>query len=210
MAKQLAFYFNADACTDCKACMAACKDKNDLPVGVNWRRVYKYGGGQWLPHPEHPGVWVPSNVYSYALSISCMHCGEPLCTEICPAGAIEKRSDGAVVINGDDCIGCRYCEWACPYGGPQYNEETDTMTKCDFCVDLLAKGENPACVDACVMRALDFGEMDELRAKYGDVRAIEPLPKEDVTQPCMIISPHRHAQFSGNGTGVIANTPEEV
>ena len=52
----------------------------------------------------------------------------------------------------------RYCEWACPYGAPQFDEEAGVMTKCNLCADLLDKGQNPACVDACVMRALDFGE----------------------------------------------------
>lgn len=77
------------------------------------------------------------------------------------------------------------------------------MTKCNFCQDLLAEGQNPACVDACVMRAIEFGEVDELRAKYGDVDAIEPLPSAEYTHPSLVITPHKHAQMSGAGTGKI-------
>ena len=54
MAKQLAFYMDASACTGCKACMIACKDKNNLPVGINWRRVYEYEGGEWVMQTRHP------------------------------------------------------------------------------------------------------------------------------------------------------------
>jgi len=211
MTKQMAFYFDSSACTDCKACQIACKDRSSLPVGVKWRRVYQYVGGSWTMLDRKNGTMSPNGVFSYSLSISCMHCQNPVCMEGCPAGGITKREeDGIVVINTDDCIGCRYCEWNCPYSAPQFNEELGVMTKCDFCVDLLEKGENPACVDACVMRCLDYGELDELREKYGDLNAVEPLPDPSITEPAFVITPHRYAQRSGRGTGWIENLPEEV
>jgi anaerobic dimethyl sulfoxide reductase subunit B (iron-sulfur subunit) len=120
-----------------------------------------------------------------------------------------KRADGIVLVNEDQCIGCRYCEWACPYGAPQFNDKKGVMSKCNFCEDLLAKGENPACVDSCVMRALHFGELEELRAKYGTANAIEPLPDASLTSPALVLTPHRHAQISGKGTGKILD-PEEM
>jgi anaerobic dimethyl sulfoxide reductase subunit B (iron-sulfur subunit) len=82
------------------------------------------------------------------------------------------------------------------------------MTKCDFCADLQDKGLNPACVDACPMRALGYGELDELRAEYGDVNAIEPLPSADLSHPSIVITPHKHSQPSGRGTGRIIKLPE--
>jgi anaerobic dimethyl sulfoxide reductase subunit B (iron-sulfur subunit) len=207
MAKHMAFYFDASACGDCKACQIACKDKNDLPVGILWRRVFQYGGGGWIPQEN---VLVPNNVFAYSISTACMHCQDPVCRDICPTSAISKRNDGVVLINQEKCIGCRYCQWACPYGAPVFDENKGVMTKCTFCEDLLAKGENPACVDACVTRALDFGDLDELRAKYGDIDAIEPLPSSDYTHPAVVITPHKNAQMSGTGTGRILNLPEEV
>lgn len=207
MAKQLAFYLNESACIGCKVCQVACVDKNDLPVGVKWRRVYDYGGGSWVPLDD---VMVPNNVFSYSISVSCMHCQEPLCVDVCPAAAITKRDDGVVLIDGNKCIGCRYCEWACPYDAPQFNASAGVMTKCNFCEDLLAKGQNPACVDACVMRCLDFGEFDELVKKYGSQRSIEPLPSADLTNPSIVLTPHKNAEFSGAGTGRILSLPEEV
>lgn len=207
MATQKAFYFDSSVCIGCKACQTACKDDNNLPLGVLWRRVVEYGGGNWV---VRNGVPTANNVFSYFISTSCQHCEDPICMNVCPAAAISKREDGIVLINPDQCIGCRYCEWACPYGAPQFIEEQGVMSKCDFCYDLQDQGLNPACVDACVMRCLDFGDLDELRAKYGGTAEIEPLPSADITHPAFVITPHRHAQYSGQGTGEIVSLPEEL
>jgi anaerobic dimethyl sulfoxide reductase subunit B len=207
MAKQLGFYFDSDKCTGCKACQVACKDKNDLPVGVTWRRVIHYGGGNWEKHGK---VYFPKNIFGYYLSVSCNHCKQALCVEVCPTGAMHKAEDGTVQIDAEKCVGCRYCEWACPYSAPKFNEKLGVMTKCDFCEDLIADGHQPACVSSCMMRALDFGEIDELRKKYGGTAEIEPLPSYGVTQPSLVINPNRNAQKTGTGTGRVLNLPEEI
>lgn len=207
MAKQLAFYFDSSICTNCKACQIACQDKNDLPASIRWRRVVQYGGGNWV---SQSNVMVPNNIFTYSLSVACMHCEEPICVQVCPTAALAKRDDGLVLIDQSKCIGCRYCEWACPYGAPHFNETTGVMTKCTFCEDLLAQGEQPACVSSCVMRALDFGELDELRAKYGNVSAVAPLPESNLTKPAYVLTPHKNAQNCGSGAGRILNLPEEV
>lgn len=206
MAKQMAFYFDASACIGCKTCELACKDKNDLPIGVRFRRVFEYGGGSW---GQQDGFFVPNRVFTYFVSSSCMHCENPACVNVCPSGAMYKREDdGLVLVDSDKCLGCRYCEWACPYGAPQFHEEKGCMTKCDGCADLLAKGEKPACVASCLQRSLDFGDLEELRAKYGDLDAIEPLPDSSLTGPAFVVTPHRYSEVSGKGTGRIRNTSE--
>jgi anaerobic dimethyl sulfoxide reductase subunit B len=207
MAKQLAFYFDASACTGCKACQVACKDKNDSPLGVIWRRVFHYEGGGWV---NQDGFWVANNVFAYSVSVACNHCINPTCQQVCPTGAITKRSDGVVLIDYDKCIGCRYCEWSCPYGAPQFNETTGYMTKCNFCYDLVDQGKAPACVDGCTMRCIEFGDLAELQAKYGKLDAIEPLPEAKYTIPALVITPHKHAQPSGSGIGYISNLEEEL
>jgi anaerobic dimethyl sulfoxide reductase subunit B (iron-sulfur subunit) len=115
-----------------------------------------------------------------------------------------------VQIDEGQCIGCRYCEWACPYGAPQFDEETGVMTKCNFCYDLIADGEEPACVSSCPMRVLEFGEIEDLRAKYGDVVEIEPLPTKEITEPALVIGPHRDSQSTGSGIGMILNLEGEI
>jgi anaerobic dimethyl sulfoxide reductase subunit B (iron-sulfur subunit) len=207
MAKQLGFYFDSSACMGCKTCQVACKDKNDLPVGMNWRRVWQYGNSSWMPQGK---LYVPSNTFVYSMSVACNHCENPACVNVCPAGAMTKRADGVVLVNQDQCVGCRYCEWACPYGAPQFSEAKGVMTKCNMCEDLVAQGQNPACVDACPMRALEFGDIEDLRAKHGNVNAVEPLPVASITNPHLVITPHRHAQASGKGTGKILDLVQEV
>ena len=130
---QLGFYVDTAKCTGCKTCQLSCKDENDLTVGVNWRRVYEYGGGSWFQNED--GTY-QQNVFAYYTSISCNHCAKPACTKACPTGAMHKReSDGLVLVNQDVCVGCRYCEMACPYGAPQFNAEKKVMSKCDGCYD---------------------------------------------------------------------------
>ena len=207
MAKQLGFYIDQNYCTGCKACQTACKDKNDLPVGVTWRRVAEYTGGAWTTD-ENAGTFEP-HVFSYYMSISCNHCDDPICTKVCPTGAMHKGDDGVVSVDSGKCIGCRYCEWACPYGAPQFNPESGVMTKCNFCQDYLAEGKDPACVASCPSRALDFGEIEDLRVKYGDLAGVEPLPDPSLTKPNLVITPHRQAEMTGTGSGFVSN-PEEI
>lgn len=207
MAKQLAFYFDASSCIGCKACQVACKDKNNLPIGVLWRRVYEYQGGVWIPMGDR---YFPNNVFAYYVSTACQHCENPPCKDVCPAAAISKRDDGVVLIDQTKCIGCRLCGWVCPYDAPQYNDQKGVMTKCTFCEDLLANGEEPACVNSCPMRSLEFGDLTELQQKYGDLAGIEPLPVPSITNPALVITPHPDAQLSGQGTGWISTLPEEV
>ncbi len=207
MAKQLGFHINSSVCGNCRACQVACQDKNNLPVELRWRRVVQYGGGGWV---RNGNLMQPNGVFTYSISFSCMHCENPACVAACPTQAMTKRADGIVLVNQDQCVGCRYCQWACPYGAPQFDETRGVMTKCTFCEDLLAQGQNPACVDACPMRAIEFGDLIELRAKYGNVTSIEPLPDWGLTFPSIVITPHRNAQPSGQGTGRILNLPEEL
>ncbi|MFP5346515.1 MAG: DMSO/selenate family reductase complex B subunit [Actinomycetes bacterium] len=204
--KQLAFYVNQAECTGCKACQIACKDKHDLPVGVTWRRVAEYSGGGWSQSDEQ--TFSP-NVFTYYTSIACNHCADPICVEVCPTTAMHKGENGIVSVDPNKCIGCRYCEWACPYSAPQFNAETGLMTKCNFCADYIAEDRTPACVAACPSRVLDYGEVDVLRDKYGEVNETEPLPDASITRPNLVITPHPHSQRSGLGTGQLAN-PEEV
>ncbi|NQU87968.1 MAG: dimethylsulfoxide reductase subunit B [Mariniphaga sp.] len=189
MDKQLAFYFDSSSCSGCKTCQVACKDKNDLAVGIRWRRVYEITGGSWEKEND---AWI-SKISSYFLSMSCNHCAEPICLNTCPTAAIIKRDDGIVLIDPERCMGCRYCEWACPYGALQYDNKKGQMGKCDLCFDYLEEGKQPSCVTSCPMRVLDFGKLEDLKEKYGDSENIYPLPDPKICQPSFLITPHKDA-----------------
>lgn len=184
---QPAFYLDASACSGCKACQAACKDKHNLPVGLLWRRVYEVTGGGWTRAGE---TWT-SDVFAYSLSLSCHHCARPICVEVCPTQAMHKRADGIVVVDHDRCMGCQYCSWACPYDAPQYDRARGHMTKCDFCADNLAAGKPPACVAACPMRVLEMREGQDASP------SVYPLPVASLTQPALIVKPHHAAHRTG-------------
>ncbi len=204
MSGQYAFYFDSSVCSGCKACQLACKDKHNLERGRLWRRVYEVSGGDWLKSGE---AWLP-NVFAYNLSISCNHCERPICVEVCPTGAMHKRPDGIVLVDEKRCIGCKYCSWACPYGAPQYDEAAGQMTKCTFCFDNLEQGLPPACVAACPLRALDYGERRELEARYGSLEAVFPLPEAGLTQPALLLTPHPTARQTDNTAARLANREE--
>lgn len=204
MAKQYAFYFDSTACSGCKTCQVACKDKHGLEVGRLWRRVYEVTGGEWEQKGE---TWIP-NVFAYNVSMSCNHCESPICLEGCPTGAIYKRDGGIVLINADNCIGCGYCSWACPYDAPQYDEKAGKMTKCTLCYDEIEQGNLPVCVAACPMRAMDFGEVEDLMARYEHVLKLFPLPDSSLTEPAFVITPHKDAHRADSEPAHIANREE--
>jgi anaerobic dimethyl sulfoxide reductase subunit B len=184
-----AFHFDAAACSGCKACQIACRDRNALPAGVLWRRVYEVAGGGWKRHGE---AWV-NDVVAYNVSIACNHCERAICVEVCPTGAMTARADGVVLIDAARCTGCRYCEWACPYAAPQYDAAAGRMTKCTACSDDVAAGMLPACVSACPLRVLDFGDAAELAARHGGTADLHPLPDARLTLPSLLVTPHPSA-----------------
>ena len=179
---QKGFYINMAQCVGCRTCQIACKDKNNLDVGFLFRRVINFEGGKF------PKPW------AYNLSLGCNHCAQPKCVKNCPTGAMYKRVDGIVMHDDSKCVGCKLCVWSCPYGEPQYIPAKGKVEKCTLCYDLIDKGENPACVDACIMRALEVGEIDELRKKYGNTADINGLPDSGITNPSITITPPLAAQ----------------
>lgn len=190
MSKQLAFYFQQKYCVGCNTCKIACKDKNNLNMGQQFRKVYEVSGGEYIIENN---VVIP-NIYAYWISISCNHCINPVCVKVCPTKAINKRlEDGVVYIDQQKCIGCLNCLKSCPYKAPQYNESTKKVEKCDFCLDFLSEGKEPACVSACPMRALDYGELETLQQKYGKINEVYGMASGDITKPALVINPHHDA-----------------
>lgn len=121
---------------------------------------------------------------------------------------MRKHDDGFVVLDSNRCIGCGSCAFACPYKAPSFSEKLRVMRKCDGCRARVSKGKDPVCVEACPMRALEFGEIGELRRRWGSVCDVAPLPESRYTQPNLVITPHRFACQSGSDRAVLANEKE--
>lgn len=201
---QYGFYFDNSRCTGCRTCEMACKDYKDLDQTKAFRNVCDYEGGSFS---EAEDGSVMNDVFMYHVSAACNHCDNPACLAACPVGAIVKDEDtGLVYINQDVCGGARACVEACPYGVPVFFEDVNKANKCDGCRDRVAAGMKPICVDSCPLRALDFGDIEELRAAHPDaVNAIAPLPAGDLTGPnlCILASPA--AKETGDTTGAVTN-----
>jgi tetrathionate reductase subunit B len=134
------------ACLDCEACMVACKAENAVPPGHsrNWVRQAERGRYPVVSVQMEPG--------------QCMQCDNPPCVRVCPTGASFVDSGGIVLVNARDCIGCRYCIQACPYGARYFDEQSGTVDKCTFCRHRVDEGLEPACVTTCPTRARVFGD----------------------------------------------------
>ena len=201
-----AFYLNVQRCTGCKTCMIACRDKNELGPGIRWRRVVEFCGGAWQVRTDGT---VRQDVFAYYLSVSCNHCQDPICVQVCPTTAMHQDACGIVSVDAGKCVGCRYCLWACPYSAPQYDAGNGQISKCDFCQDHLRDDLAPACVAACPSRALQFGSREELIAQHGESARMAPLPPEETTRPQLLVGNHAKAIAIDERRGQIVN-PEEV
>ncbi len=151
-----AFVFDPDRCTGCEACRVACGIENGEGDGqgldTGWRQILTLNPGR---HPALPTTH---------LSLACNHCAEPACMLGCPAAAYHRdEATGAVLLDPDKCMGCRYCSWVCPYDAPRYDETAGVMSKCTFCSHRLAAGDEPACIEACPTDALTLGRRADAR-----------------------------------------------
>ena len=153
------FYFDSTRCTGCRTCEMACKDYHDLSTEAAFRRVFDYEGGEFV---ENADGTVTATTYAYHLSEACNHCESPKCFAACPTGAIEKDEDGIVYIKEDVCTGTGACVDACPFGVPILVKEKNKAVKCDMCRDRIAEGKRPICVEACPLRALEWGDLDDM------------------------------------------------
>ena len=195
MATEYGFHFNSTICTGCKACVMACNDRNDLASGESIRKVYEFGAGSWTAGAD-AGTYTNDVVIFYA-SLTCQQCDMPKCLAACSYGAMSKDGQtGIVMIDPDTCVGCMSCQEACPYHHPTLDSENNLAKKCMLCIDEPnADGTpNPACAQACPMRALEFGVLSDLQAAYGSVNTIGIF--DDATQPCVVITPRSAADLA--------------
>jgi len=141
------FLFDLNKCTGCGTCQIACSIENELELNTDWRQIYTFNENH---HPDLPVLH---------LSLACNHCGDAPCMKYCPALAYSRdETTGAVLIDQEQCIGCKYCSWVCPYDAPKFSKTNGVMGKCTFCNHRLSVGLEPACVALCPTGALQLGD----------------------------------------------------
>ncbi len=129
-----------DACVACRNCEYAC--------------AFRHGGDFRRDDSRIRVNFYPAE--RACVPLTCLHCSEAWCLEVCPAAAISRDPEtGAVEIDESRCAGCKMCLLACPYGNVHFDSESGVSRKCDLC------GGDPACVRVCISGALDFVEADE-------------------------------------------------
>ncbi|NIQ55107.1 MAG: hydrogenase, partial [Gammaproteobacteria bacterium] len=183
--------YDSTRCIGCERCAVGCAEANGcdeaLATGPDPRltprtltvvRAYETSGGR-----------------KAFRKVQCMHCVDPACVSACMLGAMQKQPDGSVTWNGDLCVGCRYCEIACPFNVPRFEWDTPTpeLTKCELCPERRAAGLPPACVERCHMGALAYGRRDEMLAEAR--RRIEENPDR--------YNPEIYGDGEGGGTSVL-------
>ena len=157
--------YDSTRCIGCKACVVACREENKLPPAAtdglhdvqtelngttkNVIKLYR--------DEQNPSVFA-------FMKQQCMHCVDPSCVSVCMLGALSKGPQGVVTYDKDTCIGCRYCQTACPFDIPKFEWESATpkVVKCELCPSRRAQGKQPACTEVCPREAVIFGKREDL------------------------------------------------
>lgn len=189
----LGLLYDSTRCIGCKACVVACREANntrpdttnapghlwDMPMDLNGQtktliKLYRSADGR---------------EYSY-FKAQCMHCVDAACTNACPLGALKKAEHGVVAYNPKLCIGCRYCQMACPFNVPKFEwaRTFPKIVKCELCrhrslgaalrrtggFSRYPRGQGPACAEVCPRQAVLYGTREELLAEARRRLAAKP------------------------------------
>jgi formate dehydrogenase iron-sulfur subunit len=209
--KAKATLLDTTKCIGCRSCQVTCKEWNDKPAELTQLNVKTAN----LQNPTtlsaktrcliQPTELVdekfPGGMKWVFAKRQCMHCLEPACVAACPTTAMHKQeSDGKVAWDGDKCIGCRYCQWACPWGVPmaEWDSLAPKIDKCTMCND---RAGDPACVKHCPAGALTYGDRDEMMKEAKARIARSPSKYVD----------HVYGEYEAGGTSMIylASVPFE-
>ena len=135
-------------CVGCMDCVAACKTENQVPESFD---------RDWIAY-ETRGRF--PNLATEIRSERCNHCDNPPCVYCCPSGASHVHERGGVVlVNPEECVGCKACIAACPYDA-RFIHPKGYADKCTFCIHRVEKGMEPACVAVCPMHCMHFGDLE--------------------------------------------------
>ncbi|HEY0880227.1 MAG TPA: hydrogenase 2 operon protein HybA [Archangium sp.] len=172
--------YDATKCIGCKACVSKCAEVNGLAPDTG------DSGGKWQM-PEDLNCQTRNIIKFFPgkdgepqsfVKQQCMHCVDPSCVAACPFNALSKNgTTGIVEWDGSKCLGCRYCEVACPYEVPKFEwaKVNPRIVKCELCAHRLADGKEPGCTEVCPTGAVIFGQREALLADAH--QRLEEAPK---------------------------------
>lgn len=171
----------------CKECILACHRTHNVPDWGNPKHEIKWIWKEEFEHafPDDHNLFMEEGIKHKPFLVLCNHCLSAPCVRVCPTQATFKKPDGIVAMDMHRCIGCRFCMAACPFGSRSFNwgnprkapkernegypynaqypeRSKGVVEKCNFCEERLAKGQIPACVEACdriKVHALHFGDL---------------------------------------------------
>lgn len=207
-----AYALNLSHCNGNRRCVEACARENNLPNDpqIRYIRVIELDNGsqnleEGNVYYDHEQVPEPGKYY---LPVQCHQCDNPPCVRACPTGATWKEPDGIVVVDYEWCIGCRYCEAACPYFARRFNwvepeiephrvnpnqgylsnriRPKGVVEKCTFCLHRVRNGRYPACYEVCPTGARKFGNLADPKSEIRRImenRRVWILKEELGTEP---------------------------
>ncbi len=208
----LGLLYDATRCIGCKACVVACREANrlapetssapgrlwDAPADLSGQtktliKLYKSSDGRERSY----------------VKAQCMQCVDPACANACMLGALKKREHGIVSYDASLCIGCRYCQMACPFNVPKFEwaKAAPKIVKCELCRERAAgaalarqggfsrypKGHGPACTEVCPREAVIAGTREELLTEA----------RNRIAQHPELYVPKIYGEVDGGGTQVL-------
>jgi carbon-monoxide dehydrogenase iron sulfur subunit len=136
---QKSLHIVAEKCTGCVQCELACSYENYGTFNPSKSRIKVFDfhlTGKKVPY-------------------TCTQCDEAWCMKACPTDAIRlDAATGAKVVLDANCVGCKVCTIACPFGTVNYVQSTGKVQKCDLC------DGKPACAAACPTGAITYVDAD--------------------------------------------------
>ena len=209
---EFVYALNLTRCIGCRKCVYACAEENNTSrePEIQYIRVLELPLGtmdvERGDHHYDPDL-VPREGHYY-MPVQCQQCADPPCTKVCPIEATWTDDDGITVVDYDWCIGCRYCEAACPYWARRFNyaepkiaseelqpemaylsnrpRDGGVVEKCTFCLHRTREGRLPACLEACPVGARKFGDIRDPRSEVAEIlrsKRVFVLKEELATLP---------------------------